>query len=216
MPKRTAAIGGSRRAVERARIALPPIMPKILYLVTEDWFFVSHFLPMAQAARDCGLQVAVATRVREDGERLKAEGFSVIAIESQRGSFSPSRSLRDFIQALKIVREAHADIVHCIALRPVVIGGVAAELAGAGALVLAPTGLGHLWIERSITVRLARKFASAIVGSWLRGPRTRYLFENRDDPREFGLDPDDAEVTIVGGAGVDPEKFPSTEEPAAP
>ncbi len=57
-------------------------MPKILYLVTEDWFFVSHFLPMAQAARDCGLQVAVATRVREDGERLKAEGFSVIAIES--------------------------------------------------------------------------------------------------------------------------------------
>ena len=29
-------------------------MPKILYLVTEDWFFVSHFLPMAQAARECG------------------------------------------------------------------------------------------------------------------------------------------------------------------
>jgi hypothetical protein len=41
-------------------------MPKILYLVTEDWFFVSHFLPMAQAARDCGLQVAVATRVRAE------------------------------------------------------------------------------------------------------------------------------------------------------
>ena len=51
-----------------ATINLPPIMPKILYLVTEDWFFVSHFLPMAQAARDCGLQVAVATRVR-DGRR---------------------------------------------------------------------------------------------------------------------------------------------------
>ena len=98
-------------------------MPKILYLVTEDWFFVSHFLPMAQAARDCGLQVAVATRVREDGERLKAEGFSVIAIESGRGSFSPLRGLRDFFQAVKIVRDERADIVHCIALRPVVIGG---------------------------------------------------------------------------------------------
>ena len=122
-------------------------MPKILYLVTEDWFFVSHFLPMAQAARDCGLQVAIATRVREDGERLKAEGFSVIAIESRRGSFSLLRSLRDFFQALKIVREQRADIVHCIALRPVVIGGLAAKLAGNGALVVAPTGLGHLWIE---------------------------------------------------------------------
>jgi glycosyltransferase involved in cell wall biosynthesis len=215
MLKRTVAIGGCQRAAERARIAVPPVMPKILYLVTEDWFFVSHFLPMAQAARDCGLQVVVATRVRAEGERLKAEGFSVIAIESERGSFSPLRSLRDFFQAVKIVREQRADIVHCIALRPVVIGGVAAKLAGTGALVVAPTGLGHLWIERGIAVRLARKIVSAIVGSWLRGPRTRYLFENRDDPREFGLDPDDADITIVGGAGVDPEKFPRSEEPAA-
>jgi glycosyltransferase involved in cell wall biosynthesis len=191
-------------------------MPKILYLVTEDWFFVSHFLPMAQAARDCGLHVAVATRVRADGERLKAEGFSVIAIDSERGSFSPWRSLRDFLQALAIVRRERADIVHCIALRPVVIGGVAAKLAGSGALVIAPTGLGHLWIERGITVWLARRVVSAIVGAWLRGPRTRYLFENRDDPREFGIDPDAADVTIVGGAGVDPEKFPASTEPPAP
>jgi hypothetical protein len=111
-------------------------MPKILYLVTEDWFFVSHFLPTAQAARDSGFQIVVATRVREYGDRLKAEGFSVIAVESRRGSFSPLRSLRDFFQALKIVREARADIVHCIALRPAVIGGVAAKLAGIGALAV--------------------------------------------------------------------------------
>ena len=104
MLERTAATGGCQRAAEPARIAPPPIMPKILYLVTEDWFFVSHFLPMAQAARDCGLQVAVATRVRADGERLKAEGFSVIATESKRGSFNPLRSLRDFLQVWKIVR----------------------------------------------------------------------------------------------------------------
>jgi glycosyltransferase involved in cell wall biosynthesis len=191
-------------------------MPKILYLVTEDWFFASHFLPMAQAARDCGLQVVVATRVRDGGERLKAEGYSVIAIESRRGSFSPWRGLRDFFQVFKIVRDERADIVHCIALRPVVIGGLAAKLAGRGALVVAPTGLGHLWIEDGIAVRVARKIVRAIVGSWLRGPRTRYLFENRDDPREFGLDPDGADVTIVGGAGVDPAKFPRSEEPAAP
>jgi hypothetical protein len=83
---------------EQARIALPPIMPKILYLVTEDWFLVLHFLPIAQAARDCGLHVVVATPVRADGARLKVEGFSVIAIASRRVSFSPLRSLTDFFQ----------------------------------------------------------------------------------------------------------------------
>jgi len=33
--------------------------------------------------------------------------------------------------------------MHCIALRPMVISGVAAKLAGSGALVLAPNGSGH-------------------------------------------------------------------------
>jgi len=191
-------------------------MPKILYLVTEDWFFVSHFLPMARAAQDCGFKVAVATRVRADGERLKAEGFSVSAIESERGSASPLVSIRDFFYLLRIVRRERADIVHCIALRSVVIGGMAAKLAGTRSLVLAPTGLGHLWIERGIVVRVARQLVSRIVGWWLRGPRTRYLFENRDDPHEFGIDPDSADVTLVGGAGVDPANFPRSEEPAAP
>jgi glycosyltransferase involved in cell wall biosynthesis len=190
-------------------------MPKILYLVTEDWFFVSHFLPMARAARDCGFEVAVATRVRMEGARLKAEGFSVIAIESERGSASPLVSARDFFQLFKIVRSERADIVHCIALRPVVIGGMAAKLAGACRLVLAPTGLGHLWIERGVVARLARKLVSLIVGRWLRGPRTHYLFENRDDPSEFDINPDAADVTLVGGAGVDPANFPRTDEPAA-
>jgi hypothetical protein len=32
--------------------------------------------------------------------------------------------------------------MHCIALRPMVISGVAAKLAGSGALVLAPNGWG--------------------------------------------------------------------------
>jgi glycosyltransferase involved in cell wall biosynthesis len=54
------------------------------------------------------------------------------------------------------------------------------------------------------------------VGSWLRGPNTRYLFENCDDPREFGLDPGGPEVTIVGGAGADAAEFPMVPEPPAP
>jgi len=191
-------------------------MPKILYLVTEDWFFVSHFLPMAQAARECGFEVVVATHLGADGERLAAEGLRVVAVSGERGTLSPVRGVRDFMQALRIVRAERADIVHCIALRPVVIGGLAARLAGARKIILAPTGLGHLWLERGLAARFVRNVARIVVGSWLRGRRTHYLFENRDDPREFGLDAAVSNVTIVGGSGVDPEKIPPVPEPPAP
>jgi glycosyltransferase involved in cell wall biosynthesis len=42
------------------------------------------------------------------------------------------------------------------------------------------------------------------------------LFENTDDPREFGLDPAGPDVAIVGGAGVDPAQFPASPAPPAP
>ena len=190
-------------------------MPKLLYLVTEDWFFVSHFLPMARAARAAGFEVVVATRVRAHGERIEAEQCRVIPLENERRSFGPLRALPAFLRMVRLVRAERPDVVHCIALRMVVLGGIAARLGGAKRLVLAPTGLGHVWIDDGLRERLARAFARVAIGRWLRREGTRYLFENTDDPREFGLGAD-APVTIVPGAGVDPDEFPASAEPPAP
>ena len=44
--------------------------PKILYFVAEDWAFVSHFQPMAQAATTCGLDVVIATRTHRHAELI--------------------------------------------------------------------------------------------------------------------------------------------------
>jgi glycosyltransferase involved in cell wall biosynthesis len=191
-------------------------MPKLLFFVTEDWFFVSHFLPMARAARQAGFDVAVATRIRKDGARLEAEGLRVISLEAERWSLGVLDGLRNLARAIKIVRAERPDLVQCIALRSVVIGGIATKLGTGASLILAPTGLGHLWVEEGRAIRILRGMVRWIVGSWLRGPNTRYLFENRDDPREFRLDPDGPEVTIVGGAGVDPAQFPLLPLPPAP
>ena len=51
--------------------------PRLLYLVTEDWYFCSHRLPMACAARDAGFRVAVATRCTDHAAEIRAHGFDV-------------------------------------------------------------------------------------------------------------------------------------------
>lgn len=191
-------------------------MPKILYLVTEDWFFASHFMPMARTARDLGLDVAVATQPSDKAARIAAEGFRLIPLNAKRGSSGLMEALRSMIRTYRIVRDEKPDIVHCIALRPVVLGGLAAKRAGARCLVLAPTGLGYLWTTDGVFIRAMRALVKRAVASWLRGPDTRYLFENSDDPREFGLDPNGSDVFIVGGAGVAPQDFPYVPEPPAP
>ena len=190
-------------------------MPKLLYLITEDWFFVSHFLPMARTAQAAGFEIAVATRVRDHAARIEAEGFRVVALENERRSLGLAEALRGFFRMVRIVRAERPDIVHCIALRMVAIGGLAAKAGGAKRLVLAPTGLGLLWSEETAFNRFARMLLRFVVGRWLRGPRTHYLFENTDDPREFGLQNSPA-VTIVPGAGVAPEEYQPSADPPAP
>ena len=51
---------------------------KIIFLVTEDWYFCSHRLPIARAARDAGCEVVVATRADTHGDTITREGFRLI------------------------------------------------------------------------------------------------------------------------------------------
>ncbi len=171
---------------------------------------------MARAAREAGFDVAVATRIGTHADRISAEGIRVIPLEQERSSLAPLEIVRYIANARRVIRDEDPDIVHCIALRSAVLGGLAARVAKVPHLVLAPTGLGHLWIEHGFGPFLARRVTRHVIGSMLRRPQTRYIFENHEDPKEFGLDPNAPEVTIIGGAGVDEAQFPVTPEPPSP
>lgn len=179
--------------------------PKLLFVVTEDWFFASHFLPMARAARELGFDVAVIARERNHRRVIEATGARLIGLEAERRSLDP-RALFKQIGALKrLIAAEKPDILHCIALKPIALAGLAGKLAGVERRVYALTGLGFLGAKQGALAAMAR-FAAI---TWLRGAidgsQVRFLFENPDDPVTLGLDPQDAaKVAIVGGAGVDP------------
>ena len=128
-------------------IDLPAPAPtgrKLVFVVTEDWFFASHFLPMARAARELGLEVAVVARVREHRAVIEATGARVIPLEAERRSLNPMAAGYAAGQLAAILKAERPDLVHCIALRPILIGGFAAAMAGIPRRIYALTGLGLL------------------------------------------------------------------------
>jgi glycosyltransferase involved in cell wall biosynthesis len=191
-------------------------MCKILYFVSEDWFFVSHFMSTAQTARGEGLEVIVATNLGLQRDRIASEGFRLVPFNVMRSSLGPVEFLRNLIDAISVIRRERPDIVHCISLRLAVAGGIAARFCGVERVVLAPTGLGYLWSGSGLHLAFLRVIVRWILGWWLKSSKSHYLFENEEDLREFGFHAADPTVTIVRGAGVDPAQFPSTPEPPAP
>lgn len=195
----------------------PSAAPRLAFVATEDWFFVSHFLPMLRAAREAGFEVTVVTRVRGHGAAIEREGARVVALEADRRTLNPIAAGDAAGRLAAILKAVRPDIVHCVALRSILLGGTAALMAGIDRRVYALTGLGYLGARSGIVGRAARTAVRAILRGPLASRGTRYLFENEDDARLLGLDPaDPGRVAIVGGAGVDPERWRPSPLPPLP
>ncbi len=190
-----------------------PMIGKILFLVTEDWYFCSHRLPVARAARDAGLEVVVATRVNAHGDRIEAEGFRLIPIKMVRSGRNPWRELRTLTELIALYRRERPDIVHQVAMKPVLYGSIAARLARVPATVNALAGLGYVFASRGASP--LRPAIRIVLRAVLGATRGRVVVQNSDDARalaELGLPP--AQVTVIRGSGVDLERFRPTPPPA--
>ncbi len=105
------------------------IHSKLIFLVTEDWYFHMHRLPQARAAREAGFEVCVATRLRAHGTKIEAEGFRLIPLGWKRGSLNPFAALRDIVEIACMYRRECPDIVHHVSLKSVLLGTIAARVA---------------------------------------------------------------------------------------
>jgi glycosyltransferase involved in cell wall biosynthesis len=181
---------------------------KIIFLVTEDWYFWSHRLPMARAARQAGFEVGVATRVGAWGDNIRAEGFSLHELNWRRGSLSLFGNLRAVRTLVSIYGKEKPDIVHHVAIKPVVVGSVAAFLAKVPHVVNALTGLGHLFAASSPTIRAARAALHPVLKWALTRPGSVTLLQNSDDLvrlRQLGYV--DANAMIIRGSGIDTDYY---------
>ena len=57
-----------------------PTKPRLLFVITEDWYFVSHRLDLARAARDAGFEVGIATRVASCSEQIRNAGIHLFPL----------------------------------------------------------------------------------------------------------------------------------------
>lgn len=193
-------------------------MPKILYLVTEDWYFCSHRLPIARAARDAGFEVVVVTRVRRHGAAIEAEGFRVIPLEQRRGALNPVADLAMLWRLLGIYRAERPDLVHHVALKPVLYGTFAAWVTGVPQIVNAMGGLGYLFGAQGRGTRWIGAIVRRVLRLLHRSPRVSVIAQNPDDAALFseklGVSP--AAVRLIRGSGVDTRRFRPESEPAEP
>jgi len=93
----------------------PRAKPVLAYLVTEDWYFLSHRLPMALAAQRAGYDVHVISHINEGAAAIEAPGFRLHAVVWRRGSLNPFGFLSNMLAVRRIYRQIVPDLVTAMA-----------------------------------------------------------------------------------------------------
>ena len=127
---------------------------RLLFVVTEDWYFVSHRLALAVEASRAGFNVMVATRFSSHRRAIEDAGLRVIPFEMNRRGLNPLALLREAVGLADILRRERPDVVHLVALRPVVVGGLAVRLAGIRRIVSAVSK--SIWSMAMATGRMPK------------------------------------------------------------
>ena len=189
---------------------------RLIFFVTEDWYFCSHRLPLAVAAREAGYEVAVLTRVNQHADVIRNAGLRLISLNIERRGFNPLAELRVLWQVWRVYRAEKPDVVHHVAIKPVLYGSLAARLAGVKGVVNALGGLGLIFSAQTRFARLIRPPVMLAFRWLLDGARQRVILQNPENRAlliKAGAVSEDHTV-LIRGAGVDLSLFSPQPAPA--
>jgi len=184
-------------------------MAKLLYFVTEDWFFCSHFMERAKVAQSKGFEIVVLARGGRHSQSIKDAGFRFIKLNIERSSTHLWKEWQVLRQVWRVYRQEKPDLLHHVALKPIIYGSLVARLQGLRAVVNAPVGMGYVFTSQDKKVRRLRLWVDLFLRGLLNPPGSKVIFENSEDLQanvmRKAVRPLDA--VLIQGAGVDTSLF---------
>ncbi|MBI1731280.1 MAG: glycosyltransferase family 4 protein [Gammaproteobacteria bacterium] len=187
----------------------------IALLIAEHGYFLSHRLSLAQAAVRAGYTVTVITTVPAGVTAGTWPGVEIAHLDLPRGMGTPVADLRALLRLTRILRKLRPALIQNVSVKLVLLGTLAAWIAGVPRILNAYTGLGTLFHAPSWRVRCVRAAVVPLLARLVRRTGAWALFQNTGDQSEMLrlklAAPD--RCALVCGTGVDTAHFHPTPEP---
>ena len=189
---------------------------KILFVVNDPGFFLSHRSDLAIAAFNKGYEVHVATANNDAVDTIHDLGLIYHEIPFTRSGIDPLSELFLLYYLYRLYRKVRPDLVHHVTIKPVLYGSIVARMVSIPAVVNAISGFGYVFSASGVMPRLLRLPVKSLYKAALAHKRERVIVQNIHDydvVKDSGwIDPD--WIRLIRGSGVDLSAFkPANELP---
>jgi len=191
---------------------------RILFLLASDWYFYWHRLAVAERIAARGYDVHVAAPDGRFREVIEAAGLQFHPIQVDRQGLNPFKDLDTIKGVVELYRALKPDLVHHVAVKPIIYGSMAAKITNVPFIVNAMPGLGYVFVSQQLKARLLRPGVAVAFRLLVNARNSRVIVENNEDMKRWVawrvMRPD--RVVVSPGCGVDIESFRPSPEPAGP
>ena len=187
----------------------------LLFVVNVDWAFLSHRLPIALEAQRQGYQVHIATGLTDRLDELHNHGLVVHPLALDRNSVGLGNAWRTVVQLWQVFKVVRPDVVHLVTIKPVLLGGAVARLAGVPAVVAAVPGLGFVFMASGAKAAVRRSLVRAMYRVALGHRNLKVVFQNPDDRASLAklANLPNSKVEMIRGSGVNLTQYNHTPLP---
>lgn len=189
--------------------------PRVLFVVNDPRFFLTHRLELALGVRDAGYDVHVATPEEPASRELRETGLPYHPVPLERQGTNPLADVATIAGLVRLYRALRPDLVHQVTVKPVLYGTIAARLARVPAVVNAIAGLGQLFAEGGAAAHARRAVIGRAYRMALGHPNARTIFQTEEDRARFlelGLVRPDR-TALIRGSGTDLRAIAPLPEP---
>ena len=153
---------------------------KILFFVTEDWYFISHRIKLAEHLMKKGFQVSVCCKDTGKASLIKSKGIDWYNVDIKRKSISLFQFFFEVISYIKLAQKIKPNIIHFISMRPIITGFLA-SLIIKSKFCATFTGMGFLFIRKGLVGFFLRLIIINFIKFFLLFKKIKIIVQNEDD-----------------------------------
>jgi len=187
---------------------------KLFIVVNQDFFFLSHRLPIGVAAKDAGYDVTIVSEDTGVSDKIREAGLNTINLPINKAGTNIKDEIKTFFFLYKLFRREKPDIVHLVGLKTMLWGSLACRLAGVKAMVSAVCGLGVLFDEEHAHSFMTRSILKVLRVTHKK-KRLAVIFQNNDDKAIFlnAKIMKEEQCAFTNGSGINLQNYDYTPEP---
>lgn len=180
---------------------------KLLLIVNEDRFFLSHRRRIAEKAAQNGWDVTIVTKDTGLKREIEKLGHRYIELPINPTGMNPKDELTLLKFLTKLLKDNPDAIIHLVGLKNMLWGGIASRIAGSKGVLFAVSGLGTLFGENKSLI--ISKSIQSFLKIGMRRKNVAVIFQNHDDERLFLKNKiaDKCFRFFIKGSGVDLKKY---------